>query len=100
MEEQKQSSPKLLKKGLNMSSPTLNKEKHYLPSRFALDPTKKDSNLQTLLNCTSLLRKPSNLIPRKKADLNYLLPFRLPIKTVRSYNSTKGNNHLSLNRNQ
>lgn len=100
MQEQKQSSPKLLKKGLNMSSPTLNKEKQYLPSRYALDPTKKDSNLQTLLNCISSFRKPSRSIVKKKVNWNFLLLFKLLTKTDQSWNSTKRKNLLSLNRDQ
>jgi hypothetical protein len=68
MNEQKTSTPKLLKKGNNMSSPNLQKDKHYLPSRYALDPSKKDSNMQTLLNCNFSLSQPSNLIPENNPD--------------------------------
>jgi len=51
MQEVKSLTPKLTKKPINMSSPTLNKDKLYLPSRYALDPTRSNANMQTLLNC-------------------------------------------------
>jgi hypothetical protein len=51
----------MLQKGSNMSSPNLQRDKHYLPSRYGLDPTKKDSNMLTLLNCIFISTQPSSL---------------------------------------
>ena len=72
-----------------MSSPILNKDKHYLPSRYALDSNKKDSNMLTLLNCTHHITQLSNLTPVKNLNSKFLHPSSPSPKTAPEFKSTR-----------